>query len=241
MLASDEASLRDFLARVLGYERTDAIEQALRTIRLSAAHAAALLLLGDVEADLDAVARGIHRRALGADRPFVTCNRRMARRGSTAVAAAEAARGGSLYVHRDQRPRDYSAAVALLRDPSAPVQLIVCAGPKLDSDPVATLPIPIVVPSIETRSRELPRIVEGYLLDASAAQGLELISDEDRDCVLAHDAESLATIEEAALRLAMIRQAGTITGAARRMGITHSALSRWLHRRTPTRPSGSPP
>lgn len=106
---------------------------------------------------------------------------------------------------------------------------------------MATLPIPIVVPSLETRRSELPRIVEGYLLDASAAQGQGWISDEDRDLVLAHDAESLATIEEATLRFATIRQTGTITGAARRMGITHSALSRWLHRRAPMRPSERAP
>ena len=169
MLASGETSLRDFLARVLGYERTDTIEHALRTIRLSAAHTAALLLLGDVEADLDTVARGLHRRVLGDDRPFVICDRQLAHRGSTAIAAAQAARGGSLYVRRRRLPQDYPAAVAVIRDSSAAVQLIVCAELRVDSDPVATLPIPIAVPSLETRRSELPRIVEGYLRDAIGA------------------------------------------------------------------------
>lgn len=238
MRASDEASLCDFLARVLGFDRTEAIEQALLTIRLSAAHAAALLLLGDVEADLDAVARGIHRRALGADRPFVICDQRMARRGSTAVTAAQAARGGSLYVRRSRLPQDYPAAVAVIRDPSAAVQLIVGAEPRLDSDPVATLPIPIVVPSLETRRSELPRIVEDYLRDA-----LGWSSDEDRDRVLAYayDTESLATIEVATLRLAALGQAGTLTKAAQKLGITHGALSRWIHRRAPARLGGRAP
>ena len=228
----DEDALRSFLARILGWsdERSQTIEHALRSIRLSVTHSAALLLLGDVEVDLETVARGIHCRTIGADRPFVICDRRMACRGSTAVAAAQAARGGSLCVRRRQLPHDYPAAVAVIRDPSAAVQLIVCAERRVDSDPVAALPIPIVVPSLDTRRSELPRIVEGYLLDAMGWS-----SDEDRDRILAHDTESLATIERATLRLAAIRQVGSITGAARRMGITPSALNRWFHRRVPVR------
>jgi hypothetical protein len=41
--------VREPCARVLGYERTQAIEHALRSIHLSVTHAAALFLFGDFE------------------------------------------------------------------------------------------------------------------------------------------------------------------------------------------------
>jgi len=58
--------------------------------------------------------------------------------------------------------------VAMVRDPSARVQLIVCADGRRDVDPFITLPVPIRVPSRRTRTAELPRIVDEYAADAIA-------------------------------------------------------------------------
>jgi len=229
MLAIDEPSLRGFCARVLGYERTQAIEHAMRSIRLSATYSAALLLLGDSEADLESVARGLHRRVIGDDRPFVVCDRRLLYESSTAVSAAQAARGGSLYVRRRRLPDDYPAAIALLRDPTAAVQLIICAEPWFNSDLFTTLPVPIELPSLETRKSELPRIVDDYTTDATRTLGGGWLSDVDREWVLEHAAGSLLKIERATLRLAAIRKTGSVTGAARLLGMTASGLNRWFH------------
>ncbi|HWO22350.1 MAG TPA: hypothetical protein VNO30_26510 [Kofleriaceae bacterium] len=227
----DEDALRAFLARVLGYERTQAVEHALRSIDLGVTHRAALVLLGDVDADLVSVARALHCRAVGTDRPFVICGRQ---RGE-ATAAANAARGGSLLVRRHRLPGDFRSAVALVRDPTAAVQLVVCSGARHVSHPFAALPVPIVVPSIRERAHEVPRIVDEYASDAARTLGDAWFSDLDREWVLKHAAGSLSEIETATLRRTALRVAGTIEAAAKLLGLSGVAMRQWLHRRKPTR------
>ena len=76
MLANDETALRSFCARILGWEieLTGIVEHAIRSIHLSVMHRAALVLLGDT--DLVPIARALHRRTIGVDRPFIVCDRR---------------------------------------------------------------------------------------------------------------------------------------------------------------------
>src|SRR5678815_4092057 len=64
-------ALRGFLARLLGWgsDQHDAVDHALRSVRMAAARRAALVLCG--EGDLVPTARSIHRHARGSDRPFV--------------------------------------------------------------------------------------------------------------------------------------------------------------------------
>ena len=225
-----EAALRELCARVLGYERTQAVEHAPRSIHLSVTHAAALFLLGDFEPDLVSVARSLHRHTVGADRPFVVCDRWLRQESSAAVAAAQAARGGSLCVRRRRLPGDYSSAVALVRDPAAAVQLIICAESSFDSHPFATLPVPIVLPTIQARASELPRIVDGYAADAVAALGAyaECFTDHARAWVIDH-ARSLSQIEQATLRLVALRWAGSTEEAAQRLQMSGASLRRWSH------------
>jgi hypothetical protein len=120
MLACDETALRGFCARILGWsaDRTSAIEHALRSIHLSITHRAALVLLGD--ADLVPIAQALHRRTIGAERPFVVCDpRRLDVRASVRApmnresgeAAVRAAHGGSQCVRRRRMPRNFSALV----------------------------------------------------------------------------------------------------------------------------------
>src|SRR5438045_9475176 len=82
-----ETALREFCARILGYERAETVECALRSIRLYLTHCAALVLLGDVDADLLSVAPALHRRTPGPDRPFVVSDHRRQQEASAVVAA----------------------------------------------------------------------------------------------------------------------------------------------------------
>ena len=219
--ADTEVTLRELCGRAVGYDRTQAIEHALRSICLCVTHRAALVLLGEVEADLISIARALQD-------------------SSWAVTAARSARGGSLCVFRRWLPADFLSAVPLLRDPTAAVQLIVCADSSFDSHPLATLPVPIMVPSIQERAtEEVPRIVDAYAFDAICTLGDACFFDEDRAWVLKHAAGSLAEIEIATLRLVVLRQAGSIAVAAKRLAMSGWALRHWLHKCRRWRPRGT--
>ena len=228
MLSRDEAALRAFIARVVGWANTSGIEHALRSIHLSITHRAALVLLGDT--DLVPIAQGIHRQTLGDDRPFVVCDRR---KNSSGLAAAEAARGGALCVRRRRLPRDFPALVALLRDPNASTQLVVCGEAHHDSYPFLIRPVPIRVPPLAARASELPRIVDEFAHDAIRSLGATAtgFSGADHEWVLAHSASTLPEIEKGTRRLVAIRQTGSVARAAARLGMSHVALSQWFGRR----------
>src|SRR4051812_13829015 len=97
----DGDELRGFVSRLLRRASDRAVELALRSIELAADHHAALVLCGT--GDLVPIAWALHRRAVGASRPFVVCD---PRRGNTpasvrspanhtsGLAAFEAAAGG---------------------------------------------------------------------------------------------------------------------------------------------------
>jgi hypothetical protein len=242
-MLANEATLRSFCARILGWANDPAVDHALRSLELAADHRAALVLLG--ETDLVPIARSLHRRVLGADRPFVVCDRRR-RDGvnyesvrspvnyGTGVAAYEAAVGGSLCVRSHRLPRDYSSVVALIRATSD-VQIIVCSDRRDDTHPFLTLPVPIGVPSLAVRTDELPRIVDEYAIDAVAelgAQG-EGFTAADRDWVLQNAPLTLAEIEKATLRLVAIRASHNMSNAAAQLGMAPVSLSRWIGRRKP--------
>jgi len=238
----NEAVLRAFCARILGWapNRTEAVEHAVDSIYLSIGREAVLVLLG--EADLVPLAHALHRRTLGDEQPFIVCDRR---RGDTVasvrspdnymsgVAAFAAATGGSLCVRHSRPPKDFSSMIALLRDPSARVQLIVCADARHDTDPFVTLPVPIRVPSLRTRTDELPRIVDEYAADAIAKLKVPETSftSADRQWVIKHSPMTLGEIEKATLRLVAIRTSPSLPRAAERLRMAPVSLSRWLDRR----------
>lgn len=74
MLTSNEAVLRAYLGRILGWsnDSTQAIEHAIRSIHLSISHRAGLVVLGD--SDPVAIAHALHCLTIGAERPFVVCD-----------------------------------------------------------------------------------------------------------------------------------------------------------------------
>jgi len=234
-------ALRAFLARALGWrsDRTDAVDHALRSIRMAAARRVALVLCG--EGDLVPMANSIHRHALGDDRPFVVCDPRRrqgkatvrsAENYETGLAAVQAAAGGSLCVRSRRLPRDFAEVVTALRDPSSRVQLVVCARTPEDCE--SLLAAPIVVPSLAGRELELDRIIAEYAEDATRQLGtprggFPLV---DRAWVRVHAASSLPEIEKATLRLVALRESRNLSNAAARLGMAPVSLSRWIGRRS---------
>lgn len=233
-------ALRGFLARLLGWrgERTEAVDRALRSIRLAATHRTPLVLCGD--GDLVPTARSIHRHALGGDRPFIVCDPRRRRSKATVrsaenyetgMQALEAAYGGTLCVRNRRLPRDFEQVVAALRDPGARVQLVVCAGHTDDCR--SYLVAPITVPPLVGREAELDRIIDEYAEDAVAELGAPRVGflSVDHAWVREHAASSLPEIEKATLRLVALRHSRNLSHAAARLGMAPVSLSRWIGRR----------
>jgi pSer/pThr/pTyr-binding forkhead associated (FHA) protein len=232
--------LRGFLARLLGWrrDRIAVVDHALRSIRMAATRRVALVLRGN--GDLVPIARAIHRRALGADRPFIVCDPRR-RQGKATIRSAEnyetglpafaAATGGSLCVRSLRLPRDFSGVVNALHDPNSQVQLVVCA--RLSEDCKPHIVVPITVPPLASRADEIDQIITEYAEDAMAELGMPRTGflSADRDWVRTHSASSLPDIEKATLRLVAIRESRNLSSAAARLGMAPVSLSRWIGRR----------
>jgi hypothetical protein len=232
--------LWEFLPRLLGWTNGRAIDHALRSIELAVSHRAALVFSG--EGDLVPIAHALHRRTLGAERPFIVCD---PRRGDTpgsvrsaanfrsGVAAFEAATEGSLCLRSLRLPRDFSSLVALVREPGASVTVIVCSNGRLACRALLAIPVPIHVPSLKDRASELPRIVDEYARDAVAALCVRpmVFTDTDRQWILDHASTSLLEIERATLRLVALKISPNWSHAAERLGMAPVSLSRWIGRR----------
>jgi hypothetical protein len=232
--------LRGFVARLLGWraDRIEVVDQAMRSIRMAATRRAALVLRGD--GDLVPIAHALHRRALGADRPFIVCDpRRRQRRATvrsaenyeTCMPAFAASTAGSLCVRSLRLPRDFRMAVTSLRDPPARVQLVVCARAFEDCEPY--LAVPITVPPLASRPDEIDQIITEYAEDAIAELGTPRsgFPPADRAWVRMHAASFLPDIEKATLRLVAIRASRSLSSAAARLGMASVSLSHWIGRR----------
>ena len=232
--------LRGFLARLLGWrgERIQEIDHALRSIRMAATRRTALVLRGD--GDLVPIARAIHRRAFGVDRPFIVCDPRRRESGATVrssenyetgMRAFAAATGGSLCVRRLRLPKDIRSVVTALRDPNARVRLVICAPTPEDCS--EHLAVPITVPPLASRFDELDQIITEYAEDAIAELGAPRTGfpAADRAWVRMHSSSSLPQIEKATLRLVAIRESRNLSNAAARLGMAPVSLTRWIGRR----------
>jgi len=248
----DETALRGYLARILGWSagQATAVENALLAIRLSVTHYTALVLLGDM--DLVPVARALHLRVLGAERPFIVADPRRgdvppsvrspASRG-TGLGAFEAARGGTLCARLARLPADYSFAIGRAREPGADVRIVIVGDSRYDRHPFLANPPPIRIPSLAQRTEELPRIIDEYAAEAIAALGVGpgSFTDADREWVLEYAAESLPIVEAATLRLTALRASRTTDEAAAAVGLRGAALRKWRIQRRRRRGGGVRP
>jgi predicted transcriptional regulator len=235
--AGDE--LRAFLARILGWSNTSAVELALISVTLAAAGCTTLVLCG--QGDIVPIAWALHRRVREPGRPFIVAATRRgdhpesvrspASRGN-AVLALEAARRGTCCMRLRRAPADLAETVPLLRA-ADDVMLVICCGPHLASDALLIRPAPVVVPPLASRAHELDRIIVEYAGDAIAALGAphEAFTADDRAWVRDHAAGSLAEIEKATLRLVTLYTSRNLSHAAARLGMAPVSLSRWLGRR----------
>jgi hypothetical protein len=233
-------ALHGFLARLIGWgrEHAEAVDRALRSVRMAATHRAALLLCGD--GNLVPIAHAIHRRSRGLDRPFVVCDPRRqsgkatvrtAENCSTGMDALTVAVGGSVCVRTRRLPPDFHELLEALCEPMCRVQLIVCAGALEECERCRVTPI--VLPRVTDRWREIDRIIDEYARDAVRDLGVppSTFLPVDHAWVRQHAATSLNEIEKATLRLAALRASRTLGGAAARLGMAGVSLSRWIGRR----------
>lgn len=213
------------LSRLLGWDpdRRLVVDRAARLLREFVASRSIAWITG--ADDLVAISRRIHREVIGDESPFVTADLD----GSTKVLkiAARDARGGTLCLYGKKPPREWSELRALITESESTCRVIVCARSPINL-------VSIDIPDLASRHAELPRIVDEYAADAIERLGAQVRSytDVDRALLLLRPPQTLADIEETTLRLIAIREYGGVTNAAPHLGITHSALSRWLARRT---------
>lgn len=226
LIVEDETVIRDraLLARFLGWgvERATVVDRALRILQEYRASRIPLWLTGSD--DLVAIARRIHAQVTP-ERPFKTIDLRARTR---SVADALQARGATLCMWARRMPADAHKIRALLADSSEQCcNVMVCAR---SADQVVTIDIP----TLASRDNELDRIVDEYAADAIAQLSApqDAFTSADREWLLALRPRTLGEIEQSTLRQVAVRKYGGITNAAPRLGLTHSALSRWFSRRS---------
>ena len=239
MSISDDATLRAFIERLLGWSEERRVELALRSLALALDHRATLVLCG--ESDMVPIAEALHRRTLGPDKPFIICDPRRTRSNATVrapasrtsgVAAFEAAIGGSLCMRMQRFPADFQALVARLRN-ADDVLCVLCTGQLTGAYLPFILPAPLTVPPLAERSAELDRIIAEYAADAIAemAAPAASVTADDHMWVRDHAAASLAEIEAATLRVVATHTSRNLSHAAAWLGMAPVSLSRWLGRR----------
>jgi hypothetical protein len=244
----DVGALRAFLARILGWSDTHAVELALNSVTLAAAGCIALVLCG--AGDVVPIALALHRRVRESGRPFVVADPRRGDQPASvrspasrknAVEALGDARSGTLCIRLrlGRSPTDLAKTVPLLRA-ADDVMLILCATPHTAGDRLLIRPAPVVVPPLASRAHELERIVDECAADAIAelAAPPSSFTADDHAWVREHAATSLAEIEAATLRLVALRTSRNLSHAAARLGMAPVSLNRWLGRRElpPTMP-----
>lgn len=235
----DVDELGAFLARIMGWSDTHAVELALNSATLAAAGCTTLVLCG--EGDLVPIAWALHRRIREPDRPFVMADpRRGDQRASvrspasrkTAGDALGDARSGTLCLRLRHPPADLAKAVPLLRA-ADDVMPILCATPYTAGHTLLIRPAPVVVPPLASRAHELDHIIAEYARDAIAelAAPRGSFTEADHAWVRQYAAASLAEVEKATLRLVALRTSRNLSHAAARLGMAPVSLSRWLGRR----------
>lgn len=230
------AALRELLARMLGWalDRAEAVDLALRSIRLAANRRGVLVLSGD--ADLISLAHELHEFILPG-KPFVLCHptrstqvaRDQVRVVPLGVDALDAATGGSICLLHDEYPGDLEAMLVEARRPECCTLLVVCA--KKPKGPQKLFhATPIEIPSLRRRRAELDRVIDEYVGQATSRVGMEAfeLTDGERAWIRAESGKTLPDIQMAAFRLAALRHGGDLQKAGPIVGITPEGLAKWF-------------
>jgi hypothetical protein len=234
--------LRKALSRMIGWsaERAEEIDLAMRAIRDATRRRLTLALSGE---DLVPLADELHRLTLTAERPFVLVNPRRRTTESrwnprwkpmkcaaSGRAALQQAAGGTVCVLAKWLPRDWRELKENIRRPECQTQLIVCADSPAQAAALSAWTIEI--PPLKMRQRELDRIIDEYAADA--AEFLDLDEDWLKPADRAWIRDELPTlpeIQQGTLRLAAKQQAGSMSGGAVRLGLSHVTMHRWFRAR----------
>lgn len=242
VIRSHGHELREFCCRLFGWDDAarGAVDDAVCTLLTAADRGAAVALRA--HSDPVPIAYALHRRLLGPERPFVTCDpRRRDCPGSVrsppnrqrGMDAIKAATGGSVCISARRLPRDFDAMAESLRGAGASVQVFICVS---GTDRIRDLlGRPIEIPPLSRRVADLDRLVIEYLTDA--AQALDVAGARFSGCApeaIAEGIVSFAELEKTLLRLVAVRSTPNVSQAARRLRIAAVSLGRWLHRRRGT-------
>jgi len=232
--------LHSYLSRLLGWDARmrEAVDLALRSTRRAKAGSGAVVLCG--EDDLMPIARSLHRRIHGNERPFIVCdparclldlNSSRPETYDLGVPALNAAIGGTLCLRHERLPFDFPDVAAVLWQPQTPVQLMVCA--RSTRHAARYFSSPIAIPTLGERLHELDRIIDEYVREAFGQLNLEPsgLPREAHAWVRQHASSSIAAIEKATLRLAALWGYGSVEAAASWIGMTPRSLAQWLDRR----------
>jgi hypothetical protein len=221
--------LHDLLRRWLGWSaaRLGEVDRALREVREVAHLRAALILRGD--GSLTGVAHRLHRATLG-ERPFVALGP-----DERGMEGLERAVTGTLCINASELPHDLHLVILNLRTPDTCVRLVACADRADSIDELAAKISRIAtiwLPPLATRADEIERVLEAYGFDAAEdfGAGHHGFRQRDLERVRASGLSTFEEIEDVARRLVALRNYGVSEGA-KRLGIHHSALSRWAQRR----------
>lgn len=220
--------LHELLRRWIGWSASRLVEvdRALREVRAMANLRTALILRGP--GGLIGVARRLHRVTLG-DRPFIPFGWN-----NGDEQGLDQAINGTLYIDARGPRHVLRAASANFRALHPRVRLVACVDSTKSVaeltaviSRIAVLP----VPPLSERKDEIECLLEAYGSDAVADLGASWpgLLPGDSDLVLGSGIATLGEIEEFARRLVTLRNWG-VTNGAKRLGITHGALSRWARR-----------
>jgi len=246
LVAESEGSIRlhGLLQRWLGWseERLPEVDRALAAVREMAALRTMLVLRGDRRSDqrraagaglLHGFVRRLHDMVLGDERPLA-----FRAADEPARDALARARDGLLCVDA-KHTSGMAQIVAASRLPDVRVRLVICTAREDDAaELLATLPrsATVSLPSLADRVADFERLLVAYGGDAVRELGAEQLAFRPHDAMWVREAgvRTLDELEEVARRLVALRNWGVGEGA-KRLGLTHGALSQWARaRRIPT-------
>lgn len=233
-----ERELREYCCRLFGWsdQHASLVDDVMWTLLNAVARRTAIGLQG--ESDLVPIARSLHGRLVGPERPFVVCDPR--RRDSDGSVRAPPSRragmrtlaaaiGGSVCLRSNRLPDDFDRLAASFHE-SGSAALFICLH---SNDRITDLLCrPLKIPSFAQRLPEFPRLLDAYLDEAAQALGVRHVrlSEPMQQSVL-HHVKSLSDIEKAALRIVALTSSGNLYRAAQQLHMAPISLIRWMSRR----------